>query len=93
MNEDLKLPESEEPPPIGRVIRHHFARHAMMYVIVVGLGAQGFFTSFYDAFWTVEPPDMAKLGWWQVVALFAKSLAPAVGVMVGYILKPVEPKQ
>lgn len=87
------LPDEPDPPPVGRVIRHHFARHAMLYVIVIGLGAQGFCTAFYDNFWTVEPADMAKIGWWQVAALFLKSLAPALGVAIGYILKPVEPKQ
>jgi hypothetical protein len=72
---------------MGAALQRHFARHALFYVIALGLGAQAFGTSFYDNFWPVEREDMAKLGWWQVAALVVKSLSFAVGIVVGYLIK------
>lgn len=68
-------------------LKAHAARHALAYVVVVGFGLQAFGTAFYDNFWTLEPPQMRALGWWQVVALILKSLSFAVGIMVGYLIK------
>lgn len=70
-----------------RALYLHVARHAMLYVIAVGMGLQAFFTGFYDNFWPLEPADMAKLGWWQIVAAFGKSISFSLGIVVGYLLK------
>ncbi len=68
------------------------ARHAIFYVIALGFGLQAFGTGFYDNFWPIEPADMAKLGWWQVLAAVLKSLSFAVGIVVGYLIKgPTHP--
>ncbi len=75
-------------------IKRHAAKHALFYVIALGFGLQAFGTGFYDNFWPIEPADMAKLGWWQIVAALLKSLSFAVGIVVGYLLKgpQAEPK-
>lgn len=65
----------------------HAGKHAMFYAIAVGFGLQAFGTGFYDNFWPIEPPEMAKLGWWQVLAALLKSMSFAIGIMVGYALK------
>lgn len=62
-------------------------KHAMFLAIIVGFGLQAFGTGFYDNFWPIEPSDMAKLGWWQVLAAVLKSCSFAIGIMVGYALK------
>ena len=69
-------------------ISRHAVRHVMLYVIVLGLGLQAFCTAFYDNFWPVEPENMVKLGWWQVLALWLKSFSFGIGIMVGYLIKP-----
>lgn len=58
-----------------------------MYAIAVGLGLQAFGTGFYDNFWPIEPEDMAKLGWWQVLAAVLKSMSFSIGIVVGYLIK------
>lgn len=72
---------------VGTNLGAHAGKHAMFYAIAVGFGLQAFGTGFYDNFWPIEPPDMAKLGWWQVLAAFLKSCSFAIGIMVGYALK------
>ncbi len=67
--------------------KRHAGKHALFYVIALGFGLQAFGTGFYDNFWPLEPEDMAKLGWWQILAAFLKSLSFAVGIVVGYLLK------
>lgn len=62
-------------------------KHAMFFAIVIGFGLQAFGTGFYDNFWPIEPPEMAKLGWWQVLAALLKSMSFAIGIMVGYALR------
>ncbi len=69
-------------------MRRHMAAHATFYAITALLFAQAFFTAFYDNFWPVEPDQMEQLGWWQKLALWQKSLSTAVGIAVGYIIKP-----
>lgn len=75
-------------------IKGHAGKHALFYVIALGFGLQAFGTGFYDNFWPIEPADMAKLGWWQVLAAVLKSCSFAVGIVVGYLLKgpQAEPK-
>lgn len=75
-------------------IKTHAGKHALFYVIALGFGLQAFGTGFYDNFWPIEPADMAKLGWWQILAAVLKSLSFAVGIVVGYLLKgpQAEPK-
>lgn len=63
------------------------SKQAMFYVIAIGFGMQAFGTGFYDNFWPLDPPEMAKLGWWQVLAAVLKSMSFAIGIMVGYALK------
>lgn len=90
-----KVPEDEKPTkplPVHTAMRVHFAKHAGMYVVTFLLGFQALCTGFYDNFWIIEPAGMEKLGWWQVLAAFGKSLSFALGIAVGYILKPVETK-
>ncbi len=65
----------------------HASRHALFYVIAMGLGLQAFGTAFYDNFYVIAPPSMEELGWWQVVALVLKSTSFAVGIVVGYLIK------
>jgi hypothetical protein len=69
------------------ILKRHAARHALVYVIAVGLGLQAFGTGFYDNFWPIEPEDMAKLGWWQVCAAVLKSMSFSIGIVVGYLIK------
>lgn len=68
-------------------LKRHAGKHALFYVIALGFGLQAFGTGFYDNFWPIEPADMAKLGWWQILAAVLKSLSFAVGIVVGYLLK------
>jgi len=71
-----------------KAIQDHAAKHALVYAIAIGMGLQGFFTGFYDNFWPIEPGEMVRLGWWQVMALWFKSLSFAMGIVVGYLIKP-----
>lgn len=68
-------------------LKSHASRHGLFYAVAIGLGLQAFGTGFYDNFWPIEPADMAKLGWWQVVAAVLKSCSFAVGIVVGYLIK------
>ncbi len=88
-----KLPPYVPAATFSEAIGRHMTKHSQLYVITGALGAQAFFTGFYDNFWIIEPVDMAKLGWWQVAAAFMKSLSFAIGIAVGYILKPTEPSK
>ena len=69
-----------------KAMKEHAAKHALVYAVAMGMGLQGFFTGFYDNFWPIEPENMAKLGWWQVVAAVFKSLSFAMGIVVGYLI-------
>lgn len=71
-------------------IKEMIRRHALVTLIALGMGLQAFGTGFYDNFWPVEPEDMARLGWWQVTALVLKSMSFAIGIVVGYLIKPAE---
>lgn len=71
-----------------KALQQHAEKHAMFYLITIGFGLQAFGTSFYDNFYNIPPPNMADLGWWQVLALVLKSMSFAVGIMVGYLIKP-----
>lgn len=74
-------------------LQAHVAKHALSYVIALLLGFGASLTAVYDNFWTLEPADMAKIGWWQVVALVAKCMAPFATAVVGYLIKsPLEQK-
>jgi hypothetical protein len=73
-------------------LKRHAGKHALFYVIALGLGMQAFGTGFYDNFWPLEPEDMAKLGWWQVVAAVLKSMSFAIGIVVGYLIKSPQPE-
>lgn len=68
-------------------LHRHVARHALAYIVAAAMGLQAFFTGFYDNFWPIEPADMAKLGWWQILAAFGKSISFALGIVVGYLIK------
>jgi hypothetical protein len=70
-----------------RALHGHAAKHAIFYSIAFCLGCQGFFTSMYDNFWTLEPEAMAKLGWWQIVAVLCKAMSVPVGILAGYLIK------
>ena len=91
--ENPKLPEPADYPPATffEALRRHMATHAGLYGITILLGLQAFCTGFYDNFWIIEPPEMQKLGWWQVAAAVGKSLSFALGIAVGYVLKPNSP--
>ncbi len=72
-------------------LQQHAAKHSMFYAIGIFLGLQGFFTGYYDNFWPIEREDMAKLGWWQVIAALFKSLSFALGIVAGYMIKQPAP--
>ena len=76
---------------IKQALYNHVANHALSYVVALLLGLGASLTAVYDNFWVVEPADMAKLGWWQVMALVAKCIAPFATAVVGYLIKsPLE---
>lgn len=68
-------------------LKNHFAKHALFWVIALGMGGQAFFTALYDNFYPIPRANMAELGWWQVGALLGKSLSFALGIVVGYLIK------
>lgn len=79
--------------PMKAALQAHVAKHALSYVIALLLGFGASLTAVYDNFWSVEPDQMAKIGWWQVLALIAKCMAPFATAVVGYLIKsPIEPK-
>jgi hypothetical protein len=72
-------------------MKEHLQRHALSYTIAALLGFTAGFVAVYDNFWPLEPSDMARLGWWQVVAIAAKCVAAASTAIVGYLIKsPVQ---
>ncbi len=75
-----------------KAIQEHAKAHALVYCIAIGMGLQGFGTAFYDNFWSVEPADMSRLGWWQVTALVLKSFSGAIGIVIGYLIEKPKPK-
>jgi hypothetical protein len=76
---------------IFAALQTHIARHALTYLIALLLGFAASLGAIYDNFWSVEPDQMAKLGWWQVVGLVAKCIAPFATTVVAYLIKsPVE---
>jgi hypothetical protein len=75
-------------------LQDHVAKHALSYVIALLLGISASFTAIYDNFWSLEPDQMAKIGWWQIIALVAKCIAPFSTAVVGYLIKsPLEKEQ
>lgn len=68
-------------------LKRHAARHALFYVIAMGLGLQAFGTAFYDNFYSIPPGNMTELGWWQVVALILKTASVSIGIVVGYLIR------
>ena len=75
-------------------LQDHVAKHALSYVIALLLGFGASLTAVYDNFWSLEPDQMAKIGWWQIVALVAKCMAPFATAVVGYLIKsPLEKEQ
>lgn len=85
-----KLPKPDDYPPATffEAMRRHMATHATFYAIASLFFLQQLFTSIYDNFWPLEPEQMAQLGWWQKAAVLFKSISPAIGVALGYIIKP-----
>jgi hypothetical protein len=75
-------------------LKDHAAKHALSYTIALLLGCGASLTAVYDNFWTLEPEYMEKIGWWQVIALVCKCLAPFATAVVGYLIKsPIEQTQ
>lgn len=70
-----------------KALQVHASKHALVYLIAVGLGLASFGTNFYDNFWPLEPENMAKLGWWQVLGAILKSMSGAISIVVGYLLR------
>jgi hypothetical protein len=68
-------------------LQSHFAKHALTWVIATLLGLAASFTAVYDNFWIIEREDMAKLGWWQIVAVTVKCIAPFATTVVAYLIK------
>lgn len=68
-------------------LKAHAAKHFQSYFIAMLLGLSGWLVGFYDNFWSVEPPNMKALGWWQVTALIMKTLAGGVAAIIGYMMK------
>lgn len=75
-----------------KALQDHAGKHALVYAIALGLGLQALFTGFYDNFWPIEKEDMARLGWWQIVAAVGKSLSFSIGIVVGYLIKSPQPE-
>lgn len=72
---------------IFAALQKHVAKHALTYLIAMLLGIAASFTAIYDNFWILEPPEAAKLGWWQWMALFSKCIAPFATTVVAYLIK------
>lgn len=68
-------------------LQRHAARHALTYLIALMLGLAASLTAVYDNFWPIEPGDWAKLGWWQLIAVTAKCIAPFATTVVAYLIK------
>jgi hypothetical protein len=69
------------------VLQRHAARHALTYLIALLLGMTASLTAVYDNFWPLEREDWVKLGWWQLVAVTAKCVAPFGTTVVAYLIK------
>lgn len=68
-------------------LREHASRHALSYVVALLLGFSASLTAVYDNFWAIEPDAMAALGWWQVLGLICKCVAPFCATVVGYLIR------
>lgn len=65
----------------------HGSKNALAYLIGVCLVLGATFTSFYDNFGNIDRATWLALGWWQILALLAKSLASAPAALVGYLMR------
>lgn len=71
-----------------KAIGGHMGRHALFYAIMFGFGASALCRGVYDNFITVDKKAWTELGWWQLVAMVAKSSDAAIAAMVAYAIKP-----
>lgn len=71
----------------------HGERNYLHYLIGSCLILGACFTAFYDNFMPADPKTMAEYGWWQVLALLAKSMGAAPAALLAYLMRsPLTPK-
>lgn len=72
----------------------HGQKQGLNYLIGFCLVLGACLTSFYDNFYTVDKGSWEVYGWWQLLALFSKSLSAAPAALVGFLLRsPLTPKE
>lgn len=71
----------------------HGQKQGLNYLIGACLVLGACLTSFYDNFMPVDIATAKAYGWWQMLALFSKSLSAAPAALVGFLLRsPLTPK-
>ena len=72
----------------------HGQKQGLNYLIGACLVMGACLTSFYDNFYSVDKGSWEVYGWWQLLALFSKSLSAAPAALVGFLLRsPLTPKE
>ena len=65
----------------------HLDRYGLAYIIAVCLTLGAALNSFAEIFGTLTREAWAMMGWWQILALFAKSLNAAPMALLAYLIK------
>lgn len=72
----------------------HSQKQGLNYLIGACLVLGACLTAFYDNFMPLDLKTMKDYGWWQILALFSKSLASAPAALVGFLMRsPLTPKE
>lgn len=71
----------------------HGQKQGLNYLIGFCLVMGACLTAFYDNFMPLDLKTFKDYGWWQILALFCKSLSAAPAALVGFLMRsPLTPK-
>ncbi len=81
-----RLRETVNPLVLGIVggLANHAAANAPAYGMALLFGLSASLSAFYDVFSQVTKSDAALMSWWQLAALLAKILNPAIVASLAY---------
>lgn len=81
------------PATLCAVLVEHFRAHTLTYLLAALFFLSANLTAIADAFATLNKPDMAALGWWQVAALVAKALNAGCVAVIALLTKSPLPSK
>jgi Na+/H+ antiporter NhaD/arsenite permease-like protein len=86
----LRLRETLTPliTSIVSALAENAKNNVLLYVLAFSLAMSATSDAVADYFGNVEPADWAKMGWWQIAALFMKAMKPAFATIAALLVNP-----